>query len=75
MTSFCWEDRKRRWTPGRTGAGSWVCFEGLTLQKLQLHGVPHVLPFQPRGLVDCEEPVQPREAAGPHPRSPRGARW
>lgn len=71
VTLFCLKDEKRRWIPGRTGAGLRVRFEALTLQKLQLHGVPQVLPFQPRGFVDREEPMQPRQrqAAGPH--SPR----
>nr|XP_055175730.1 ubiquinone biosynthesis protein COQ4 homolog, mitochondrial isoform X2 [Nyctereutes procyonoides] len=49
MTSFCRKDERRRWTPGRSGgAGSWVWFQALTLQKLQLHGVPQAVPGAPR---------------------------
>lgn len=65
------EDQKPEGIPGRTGAQSGVRLETLTLQKLQLHRVPQVLPVQPGGLVGGKEPVQPGRAGGPHVRSRR----
>lgn len=43
-----------------------VGVEALTFQQLQLHGLPHVQPFQPGRFIDREEPLQSSQTRRPH---------
>lgn len=49
-----------------TNAEPWIRVGVLTFKQLQLHGLTHVQPFQPRRFIDSEEPLQSSEARRTH---------